>query len=161
MAVTIGVPAETFPGERRVAMTPRAMETLAKSKGDPSVLRALILPAAGEQWTGPQARWIVLQEQLRQLETKYGSQHPKVIEMRGEQHDLSFKFQVHPRQNPNYVSRGNCGKGFFWPNQRLHVSQLYFLKVLAEPSRAGVAIFSGRWLNPVLLEFAGNIFGRY
>jgi len=31
VALTIGVPAETFPGERRVAMTPRAMETLAKS----------------------------------------------------------------------------------------------------------------------------------
>ena len=31
MAVTIGVPAETFPGERRVAMTPRAMDVLAKS----------------------------------------------------------------------------------------------------------------------------------
>jgi NAD(P) transhydrogenase subunit alpha len=29
--VTIGVPAETFPGERRVAMTPRALETLAKT----------------------------------------------------------------------------------------------------------------------------------
>jgi H+-translocating NAD(P) transhydrogenase subunit alpha len=28
--VTIGVPAETFPGERRVAMTPRALEILAK-----------------------------------------------------------------------------------------------------------------------------------
>src|SRR5260370_24538593 len=31
LAVTIGVPAETFPGERRVATTPRAMEALAKS----------------------------------------------------------------------------------------------------------------------------------
>ena len=31
MAVRIGVPAETFPGERRVAMTPRAMDVLAKS----------------------------------------------------------------------------------------------------------------------------------
>ena len=31
MAVKIGVPAETFPGERRVAMTPRAMDVLAKS----------------------------------------------------------------------------------------------------------------------------------
>src|SRR5947208_1171988 len=29
--VKIGVPAETFPGERRVAMTPRAMDMLAKS----------------------------------------------------------------------------------------------------------------------------------
>jgi H+-translocating NAD(P) transhydrogenase subunit alpha len=31
VAVKIGVPAETYPGERRVAMTPRAMELLAKS----------------------------------------------------------------------------------------------------------------------------------
>ena len=31
MAVKIGVPAETFRGERRVAMTPRAMDMLAKS----------------------------------------------------------------------------------------------------------------------------------
>jgi len=31
VAVKIGVPAETFPGERRVAMTPRAMDALAKS----------------------------------------------------------------------------------------------------------------------------------
>lgn len=31
MAVKIGVPAESFPGERRVAMTPRAMDALAKS----------------------------------------------------------------------------------------------------------------------------------
>ncbi len=30
MALTIGVPRETFPGERRVALTPRAIETLAK-----------------------------------------------------------------------------------------------------------------------------------
>ena len=32
MSVTVGVPAETYLGERRVAMTPRAMETLLKSK---------------------------------------------------------------------------------------------------------------------------------
>lgn len=31
MPITIGVPAETYPGERRVAMVPRAMELLAKS----------------------------------------------------------------------------------------------------------------------------------
>ena len=30
MAVTVGVPRETFPGERRVALTPRAVETLGK-----------------------------------------------------------------------------------------------------------------------------------
>ena len=30
MALTIGVPRETFPGERRVALTPRASETLGK-----------------------------------------------------------------------------------------------------------------------------------
>ena len=30
MAVTVGVPRETFPGERRVALTPRAVEALAK-----------------------------------------------------------------------------------------------------------------------------------
>ena len=32
MAVTVGVPRETFPGERRVALTPRACETLKKDK---------------------------------------------------------------------------------------------------------------------------------
>lgn len=60
------------------------MESIAaaKMKGDPALLRALILPAAGETWTAPQARWIALQEQLRQIETKYGPQHPKVIETR-------------------------------------------------------------------------------
>jgi NAD(P) transhydrogenase subunit alpha len=31
MAVTVGVPGETFPGERRVALTPRACETLKKA----------------------------------------------------------------------------------------------------------------------------------
>lgn len=31
MSISIGVPAETYPGERRVAMIPRAMELLAKS----------------------------------------------------------------------------------------------------------------------------------
>ena len=31
MAVTVGVPRETFPGERRVALTPRACETLKKA----------------------------------------------------------------------------------------------------------------------------------
>lgn len=31
MAILVGVPAETYPGERRVAMTPRAMDMLAKS----------------------------------------------------------------------------------------------------------------------------------
>jgi len=30
VALTIGVPRETFPGERRVALTPRATETLGK-----------------------------------------------------------------------------------------------------------------------------------
>src|SRR5579864_8174451 len=42
VALTIGVPAETFPGERRVAMTPRAMEALAKSS-----VEFLIEPGAG------------------------------------------------------------------------------------------------------------------
>src|SRR3954463_1770359 len=31
MAVTVGLPRETFPGERRVALTPRACETLKKA----------------------------------------------------------------------------------------------------------------------------------
>ena len=31
MAVTVGLPGETFPGERRVALTPRACETLKKA----------------------------------------------------------------------------------------------------------------------------------
>ncbi|PYX91022.1 MAG: Re/Si-specific NAD(P)(+) transhydrogenase subunit alpha [Acidobacteria bacterium] len=42
MALTIGVPAETFQGEHRVAMTPRAMEALAKSN-----VEFLIEPGAG------------------------------------------------------------------------------------------------------------------
>ena len=32
MTATIGVPGETFPGERRVALTPKACETLIKAK---------------------------------------------------------------------------------------------------------------------------------
>ena len=43
MALTIGVPAETFQGERRVAMTPRATEALAKSN-----VEFLIQTGAGE-----------------------------------------------------------------------------------------------------------------
>jgi len=42
VALTIGVPAETFPGERRVVMTPRAMDALAKSS-----VEFLIEPRAG------------------------------------------------------------------------------------------------------------------
>ncbi len=42
MSVIIGVPAETFPGERRVAMTPRATEVLAKAG-----VSFLIEPSAG------------------------------------------------------------------------------------------------------------------
>jgi len=42
VALTIGVPAETFQGEHRVAMTPRAMEALAKSN-----VEFLIEPGAG------------------------------------------------------------------------------------------------------------------
>ena len=36
MALTIGVPRETFPGERRVAITPRATESLGKLGADSS-----------------------------------------------------------------------------------------------------------------------------
>ena len=43
MALTIGVPAETFQGERRVAMTPRATEALAKSN-----VEFLVQAGAGE-----------------------------------------------------------------------------------------------------------------
>ena len=32
MTATVGVPRETFPGERRVALTPKACEALAKAK---------------------------------------------------------------------------------------------------------------------------------
>ena len=31
MPVTLGIPRETFPGERRVALTPRACEALQKN----------------------------------------------------------------------------------------------------------------------------------
>jgi polysaccharide biosynthesis transport protein len=54
----------------------------AKGRNDPALLRMLTLPAAGEQWTAPQSRYTWLLEQLRQIETKYGPQHPKVIETR-------------------------------------------------------------------------------
>lgn len=42
MAITIGIPRETFPGERRVSMTPRVIEALAKAGG------ALVERGAGE-----------------------------------------------------------------------------------------------------------------
>lgn len=54
----------------------------ARAKHDPALLRLLVLPAAGDQWTAPQAHYTGLIEQLRTLETKYGPQHPKVIESR-------------------------------------------------------------------------------
>ncbi len=46
MAITIGVPRETFPGERRVSMTPRAMDLLAKS-GASFIIEAGAGEAAG------------------------------------------------------------------------------------------------------------------
>ncbi|MCU1276706.1 MAG: capsular exopolysaccharide family protein, partial [bacterium] len=54
----------------------------AAAKSDPMVLRMLTLPAAGDQWGVPQSRYTSLVELLHQLETKYGPQHPKVIETR-------------------------------------------------------------------------------
>jgi capsular exopolysaccharide synthesis family protein len=54
----------------------------AQAKNDPMLLRMLTLPSAGEVWNGPQSRYATLVEQLHQLETKYGPQHPKVIETR-------------------------------------------------------------------------------
>ncbi len=46
MPISIGVPAETYPGERRVAMIPRAMELLAKS-GASFIIEASAGAAAG------------------------------------------------------------------------------------------------------------------
>jgi capsular exopolysaccharide synthesis family protein len=54
----------------------------ARSKNDPMLLRMLTLPSAGDAWSGPQARYATLVEQLHQLETRYGPNHPKVIETR-------------------------------------------------------------------------------
>ena len=53
---------------------------VAQAAHDPALLRALTLPSAGEQWLAPQSRYALLWEQQRQLESKYGPQHPKVIE---------------------------------------------------------------------------------
>ena len=52
------------------------------TKKDPQLLRMLTLPSAGDSWREPQVRYASLVEQLHQLETKYGPQHPKVIETR-------------------------------------------------------------------------------
>ncbi len=54
----------------------------ARAKKDPLLLRMLTLPAAGTNWTTPQGRYAALVEQMHQLETKYGPNHPKVIETR-------------------------------------------------------------------------------
>ena len=54
----------------------------ARAKNDPLLLRMLTLPSAGDQWNVPQSRYSSLVEQLHQLETKYGPQHPKVVETR-------------------------------------------------------------------------------
>ena len=60
------------------------LETIhdARAKNDQLLMRMLALPSAGEAWNGPQSRYATLVEQLRQLETKYGPNHPKVIETR-------------------------------------------------------------------------------
>ena len=54
----------------------------ARAKNDPLLLRMLTLSGAGANWTAPQGRYAALVEQLHQLETKYGPNHPKVIETR-------------------------------------------------------------------------------
>ena len=58
MALTIGVPRETFPGERRVALTPRAAEALGKL-GAGVVIEGSAGADAGfpdEQYVGRSAR---------------------------------------------------------------------------------------------------------
>jgi capsular exopolysaccharide synthesis family protein len=73
-------------------------------------MRMLTLPAAGENWSKPQERYEVLIEQLRQAETHYGPDHPRLIEAReavrtvGEQLDRFVATAVaaveaHARQN--------------------------------------------------------------
>ena len=54
----------------------------ARTKNDPELLRLLTLPSAGGEWQASHARYVGLREQLGQLETRYGPQHPKVIEAR-------------------------------------------------------------------------------
>ena len=44
MPVTLGIPRETFPGERRVALTPRACEALQKKWNERSSLRKMPEP---------------------------------------------------------------------------------------------------------------------
>jgi succinoglycan biosynthesis transport protein ExoP len=55
---------------------------LARAKSDPELMRMLTLPSAGENWSKPQERYEVLTELLRQAETHYGPDHPKLIEAR-------------------------------------------------------------------------------
>jgi capsular exopolysaccharide synthesis family protein len=55
---------------------------VARAKNDPELMRMLTLPAAGESWSKPQERYEALIEQLRQAETHYGPDHPKLIEAR-------------------------------------------------------------------------------
>jgi len=54
----------------------------ARAKNDPLLLRMLTLTSAGSLWNTAQGRYVALLEQLHQLETKYGPNHPKVIETR-------------------------------------------------------------------------------
>ena len=70
MAVTIGVPRETFPGERRVALTPRASEALGKLGA-----RVVIERSAGaeagfpdEQYVGRGARVVTRAEVFQQAD---------------------------------------------------------------------------------------------
>ena len=44
MSLTVGIPKETFPGERRVAMTPSAFDRLAKSG-----MKLVVEQGAGEE----------------------------------------------------------------------------------------------------------------
>jgi capsular exopolysaccharide synthesis family protein len=55
---------------------------LARAKNDPELFRMLVLPGAGDFWSRPQERYEGLLEQMRQAETHYGPNHPKLIEVR-------------------------------------------------------------------------------
>jgi polysaccharide biosynthesis transport protein len=52
----------------------------ARSKNNPELMRMLVLPAAGETWSKPQERYEMLVEAMRQAQTHYGPNHPKLIE---------------------------------------------------------------------------------
>src|SRR5262249_44922320 len=58
------------------------LEEIDSAHGDPSLLRQLVLADAGARWGDLQGQHLQLKRELGQLETRYGPQHPKVVELR-------------------------------------------------------------------------------